>query len=178
MRASLDMVAAALAKRNGIVPDRNTIFPIYNSSGVASDPSRGLDSPVCKRWLPDAERAILKSLKPYRGGDSVLWPLKKLDNLFKHERLVIAETVILGMSAFGSRKMLLSGTRSVIHKGKKTFMLRIPSTEAFRPSYGNTLPSFDMVINEPAVGFIEVSVVPLLREFGARTRQIIALFDT
>src|SRR5271156_6611925 len=44
-RSSLDLLAATLAARNGIKPNRDTHFPIFKTAAGAADTKRGLNSP-------------------------------------------------------------------------------------------------------------------------------------
>jgi len=71
-RSSLDLLAAALACRNGVKPSATTHFPFYASHQDFIDPLKGI---VCKKWLSTAEKATFKSIAPYDGGDEVLWTL-------------------------------------------------------------------------------------------------------
>src|SRR5262249_33865389 len=94
IRSSLDLLAAALARRKGIVPDRNTHFPIFRTIDGFNNPTRGIDSAKCKNWLREADRLTIKMLKPYGGGDEFLYPFHHLDTTRKHERLVTLVPVI------------------------------------------------------------------------------------
>jgi len=42
------------------------------------DPLHGIEG---KKWLSKGEQAMIKALKPYKGGDHTLWPLHQLDIL-------------------------------------------------------------------------------------------------
>lgn len=177
LRASLDMLAAALACRNRVKPGRNTHFPIFDTAIGASDPNRGLDSQKCKHWLSDSERAIIKSLRPYKGGDDTLWTLNKLDHLFKHERLVISHANIIGATVLFPHWFMVNGTKSIVHHDEKTILGRVGRRDVFSPSYGNVAPIVDIAFNEPGLDLIDESVIPLLRRFNARVVEIIGMFD-
>ena len=86
-RAALDILAASLAQRNDKKPDAGTHFPIFASEQCMIDPLHGIEG---KKWLIKAERATIKALKPYEGGDHTIWPLHHLDVVRKHERLIKA----------------------------------------------------------------------------------------
>jgi hypothetical protein len=100
LRSSLDILAGALAARNGVPPSSNTHFPIFRSHQEFIDPLTGIEG---KKWLSGAERLILKSLKPYDGGNNFLWPLHQLDILRKHVRLItaVARPSSLGVGGAG-----------------------------------------------------------------------------
>jgi hypothetical protein len=173
VRASLDLLAAALAQRNGEVPSRNTHFPIYKTAIGASDPKGGLDSVKCKQWLSDIERAKIKALQPYGGGDAVLWSLSELDILSKHQRIVRANGEIVSAHI----RMNAAGPRPVIRMDQKTELARLPVGDSFRPHHGNTLLAVDVSIDEPRFGVNNESARPLLIRFALRVREIIGMFD-
>ena len=88
LRSSLDLLASALAVRNGKKPSRECHFPIYRSRDEFIKASN-----VRKRekWLSPRQIAIIELLKPYNGGDDELFALHHLDIARKHERLVRVE---------------------------------------------------------------------------------------
>src|SRR5208282_820791 len=89
LRSSLDILAASLARRNGVVPGHDTHFPIYRSAQEAIDPVAGIEG---KKWLSEAEVGIVKSIYPHEGRDSYPWTLHQLDIKRKHERLITLGT--------------------------------------------------------------------------------------
>jgi len=178
LRSSLDLIAAALAKRNGVVPGRNTHFPIYRDAAAASHPDRGLDSAKCKQWLSDSERAAMKALMPYGGGDPDIWPMSELDILSKHERLVRAAVNPMGSMLLGHARMAVTGMRTVRRRtDKETILAELPPGDPFTPHHGNTLLAIDIAIDEPRLGLSNETVVPLLRRFAVRTREILNTFN-
>ena len=94
IRSGLDLLAAALARRRGVVPNRDTHFPIFRTVTGFNDPARGIDSAKCKSWLRERDRLAIKALRPYGGGDEFLYPFHHLDTVSKHERLVTLVPVI------------------------------------------------------------------------------------
>lgn len=85
IRSSLDLLAASLAKRNGVTPSSKNYFPFFATEDAMLDPKKGLES---KKWLTKWERDIIKGLKPYRRGNDLLRALHDLDVTRKHERLI------------------------------------------------------------------------------------------
>jgi hypothetical protein len=85
LRSGLDLLAATLATRNRVKPNEGTHFPIFWSEQEMIDPLHEIEG---KKWLSQSERASIKALNPYKGGDDTLWPLHRLDILRKHERLL------------------------------------------------------------------------------------------
>src|SRR5215469_8528170 len=92
-RTALDLLAALLCRRNGNQPNADRHFPIFGSEQEMIDPLTGIEG---KKWLSKGERAAIKALKPYKGGDHIIWALHQLDILRKHERLIAARPDISG----------------------------------------------------------------------------------
>ena len=90
LRSSLDLLAASIAARNGEKSNSWRHFPIFDSLYEMIDPVRGIDGSERKKWLSENERAAIKALNPYKGGDETIWTLHQLDILRKHERLISA----------------------------------------------------------------------------------------
>jgi hypothetical protein len=85
IRTSLDLLASALARRNGKQPSADRHFPFYASIMDFIDP---IYVAKRKQWLSDGERALIESLKPYQGGNDRLYALHHFDVIRKHERLL------------------------------------------------------------------------------------------
>jgi hypothetical protein len=90
IRSSLDLLAVALAHRYGMAKPESANFPVAASEKEFV--SGGYKGSEFVKGLPDAERAKIEALKPYCGGNQMLWALHRLDILRKHKRLV--ETMI------------------------------------------------------------------------------------
>src|SRR5262249_52968080 len=88
LRSSFDLLAAALAVRNGKAVTREIQFAIFESEQRMLDPNNGVDS---KSWLSAGDKTLIKSLKPYKGGDDTIWPLHNLDIERKHHPLLQAD---------------------------------------------------------------------------------------
>lgn len=177
LRSSLDLLAAALAARNGKKPNPKRHFPIFDSLLDMIDPVRGIDGSERKKWLSQSERATIKALNPYKGGDDTIWPLHELDILRKHERLISAKPGVFGTHVFAAGRMLFVGTKTVERLNDKTILAHLPLSEALLVTENNTLPAILITFNETAVGFVDEQVVPTLRKFADRAAEIINLFD-
>jgi hypothetical protein len=172
IRTSLDMLAAALSRRNGIEPDRHTKFPIHElESGLRGE----LNTIKHKQWLSDAEITAIESCKPYKGGDETLYPLHRLDILRKHERLIGAEptTAEFRFSGYGLR----GGKMDWRRLKDKTILHRFPANTLLNPSQGNTNLVSEITFNEPALGLVNEPAIPLLRKFAKRCAEIVSKFD-
>ena len=96
LRSALDLLAACLVKRNGEKTNPYRHFPIFDSLYDMIDPARGIDSKERKKWLSQSERAAIKALKPYKGGNTTIWTLHEIDIVRKHERLISTAPRVLG----------------------------------------------------------------------------------
>jgi hypothetical protein len=178
LRSSLDLLAVALAARNGEKTNRYRHFPIFNSLHDMIDPFHGIEGVERKKWLSQSERAAIKRLKPYHGGDGTIWPLHELDIVRKHERLISAKPGIDGVLLLGSARMTIFGTRAVERLNDKTILARLPPSEYFSASEGNVFPAISVTFNESALGLADEDVLPTLRRFTNRVAEIIATFDS
>jgi hypothetical protein len=86
IRSSLDLLAVALAERNGAVEPKDVYFPIFDSAAAFAD---GAVKKI--KRLSDTDRSAIENLKPYKGGNDLLFALHDLDRTRKHRRLLVAE---------------------------------------------------------------------------------------
>jgi hypothetical protein len=84
MRACLDALACVLAGRNQ-QPPKNVYFPISKSEEIFR--KDGIGNKIAK--LSQTDRDIIESLRPWRGGNHLLFGLHSLDILRKHQRLAL-----------------------------------------------------------------------------------------
>ncbi len=88
LRAALDHLAFQLAWVHGTRDEKilkNTYFPIsYSADGYKTD------SPGKVKGMAKAAQNAIAKTKPYKGGDAVLWPLHRLNNIDKHRFLITA----------------------------------------------------------------------------------------
>jgi len=89
IRSSLDLLACALAARNGHPNSKSTHFPIWASEEefLTNRDPRPLEK--IKR-LSDVHKGMVKALKPYPRGNDLLCALHELDLTRKHRRLLDA----------------------------------------------------------------------------------------
>ena len=64
-------------------------FPVAKNASNWATANRRRD--MFLRLLTPDERAVIDSLKPYKGGDPDIWPLHRLDIERKHSRLLVVE---------------------------------------------------------------------------------------
>jgi len=84
LRASLDQLACALVIAGGNYPTRNTGFPVFASLGVYKDKAGEK-----VRGMGQSAIDLIDAMKPYRGGNDVLWRLDALSKIDKRRPLAI-----------------------------------------------------------------------------------------
>lgn len=170
-RSALDLLAAALAKRNRVKPSPKTHFPIYK---LRRDFLFAIKRIEKEQWLTKRQITEIKRLKPYKRGDGLLYPLHQLDIMRKHERLIDARPVISSFRYFG----VPGGRPDWQRLDDKTVLMRFPSNAVLALNYGNTNFTSEIMFNEPSLGVMNQPAIPLMRKFNARVVEIIKLFDT
>ncbi len=179
IRSALDLLAASLARRNGVVPNRGTHFPTFRTIVGFNDPSRGIDGAKCKQWLAEPDRLAIKALRPYGGGDEFLYPFHHLDTIRKHERLVTIVPVIqsLVVSEWGERPALGKLVWEGAHD--KTVLFRAPPQVRPRITESNPTLSYAISFSDPVDQTLaeKKPVFPTLRAYAARVAEIVRLFD-
>ncbi len=172
LRSSLDLLAAALALRNGPKPKTHTYFPISDTRRKFRDRIKVIEN---EKWLSKAEITEIENLRPYRGGDKLIWPLAKLDNLRKHDRLIHATFEI---STFHMTMHIPHGVADGRRIDDKTILRRFPgNAPTFTFTQGNSHITGDVTFDEPSLGLDKAQIISLLRDFAKRCTEIIKLFD-
>lgn len=169
IRTSLDLLASALARRNGKKPSADRHFPIYPTLYDFIDP---LNVSKRKKWLSDSERQIIEKLKPYRGGNDRLFALHHFDVIRKHEQLInVCVTPLRLNTQLGA---LLQGFRPVPWPGfDDDAIIATTRIDAADSQIQLTLEvrfsEGDLVSNEP--------VGKALRDFWRLAATIIEMFE-
>jgi hypothetical protein len=84
LRTALDQLACALVIAAGNYPTRNTGFPIFASLGVYRDKAREK-----AQGMEQSTVDLIDALKPYKGGNDVLWRLDVLSKIDKRHPIEI-----------------------------------------------------------------------------------------
>jgi hypothetical protein len=177
IRSALDLLASALAARNGEKPNRWRHFPIFDSLHDMIDPVLGIDRTERKKWLSQSERAAIKALSPYKGGDETIWPLHQLDILRKHERLLSTQPDIISSLRIGTDRFTVGGVAPLERIDDKAVLYRIAKDEFFPTTESNTVLALEVTFNEVAPGLGGQHVIAVIRKFAARVSEIVSLFD-
>lgn len=169
IRSSLDMLASALSARHGRADNAAAHFPVYWSVHAFVDPIAGLESTA---WLSTAEIGIIKSLKPYDGGNKTLFALHRLDIMRKHRRLLYVDVKPENFSiARGSRREDPGpGWRQADRKTVLGFVSKELLDFEIKYSAYVTIDEAVFPGREPIIG--------TLNEFAGLANSIISLFDT
>jgi hypothetical protein len=171
IRAALDLLAASLARRNGVKPSADTHFPIFASEQEMIDPLKGIEG---KKWLSKRERATIKSLKPYNGGDETLWPLHQLDIARKHYKLIDIGVRIADLWLTHYPRTQLPKIRL----DDKAILFEIPASANLVATEGNSNLTLEVTFDEARFGLPEAPAIETMRKFASRVAEIIKLFDT
>jgi hypothetical protein len=83
IRTSLDLLASALAVRNGNPGSRHVYFPVCGTQAQFLKDCKGKIKP-----LSSADQAVIERLQPYNVTDGLLLALHNLDIMRKHRKLV------------------------------------------------------------------------------------------
>lgn len=175
LRTSLDILATALARRHGVIDLESVYFPIIKTrSQFLSGKYKGHE---LVKILPAIERGILENLKPYQGGNNILWAIHALDIKRKHQRLlkVEAHPSQLSITAVGLKEDDFAPIRTEggwIRNNNET-ILGLLRRGMPRPKMEfSTFIGFD----EPETGMSHI-VLEALDQFARLTNSIISLFD-
>jgi len=165
LRSALDHCAFALVRANHCVPTKRVEFPILEGPIVSKKDEATFMNKVegMRKEVIDAIRGI----RPYKGGDDLLWRLHRLDIIDKHHMLVAAFGSITAIDGFppideqwkGDRWLGLPGVPSVLEPSQQ-FTPSIPGKKVNKESAFFA----EVVFNEPdvAVGY---PVVLALKQF-------------
>ncbi|MDP8983180.1 MAG: hypothetical protein M3O35_21605 [Acidobacteriota bacterium] len=114
LRAALDHAAYGIAVASGRVKPRHTYFPFAGTAAKFDVSARGL----CKD-VPDEIFTLFRALKPYKGGDDILWALNQIAIGDKHKLLTA-----MGSAVFRNR-LKINGRGG---------LLRIPTVPVWNPT--------------------------------------------
>jgi hypothetical protein len=164
---SLDLLSGALAARNGYPNSKDVYFPIRQSLADFQK--------INIKELSTADFGVIARLRPYKGGNDLLYALRALDNTRKHRRLVAVEPFARGLG-------VESVNGSIVHydynRAWQDFSDAIPilHTDANAADCTIRLGGVYVAFNEPAAVVHEQQVVVAIPKFVRLANSIIALF--
>jgi hypothetical protein len=173
LRTAFDLLACDLVRLKG-KNVKNVYFPFCDHPG-------GLNEMIKRRNFDRAGSdavALVKSLKPYRGGNDALRAIHDLDVLDKHQALV--PVIGAGTSPqalikfFGNDPTRVPAIASKIDRNGQTLTIMPPVTNL---PVGTKLPAkWDLVLGQEADPFGGYRPVELLHNFAKLTERIVQLF--
>lgn len=174
IRSSLDILAYALAIRYGITKPDDSYFPVAASEKVFL--SGGYKGAEFVKGLPQTERTKIESLKPYQGGNDLLWSLHRLDITRKHKRLIEPairpQTIVVsGWGRDLGQAFTPVGAYVGVHDKTVIGLL----SKSWRNKAEIKCTPY-IAFNEPSL-WGHQPVITVLREFASLAGSIIALFD-
>ena len=184
LRTALDYLAHGLVIANNARPTNETSFPILRGD-IGSEPYKSTFDRKVKGMRGDVIEKI-KGLKPYQGGNAVLWRIHALNNRDKHRLLLAAGCA---MSMFSSEpldeKLLLDPEQ--LEKALSDRFVRIPGAFPLYEGqeilidplpaepYKYVTPFAEVAINEPEI--VEpIPLMGLLQQSRRRVWQILVDF--
>jgi hypothetical protein len=146
-------------------------FPVAVSEKVFA--SGGYKGVEFVKGLPSAQSTLIENVKPYHGGNSLLWALHRLDILRKHKRLI--EVAIwpgaMSVSGWGLSGKFHPVSDFVSVNDETIIGLLTKGTQA------NVQVTPEIAINETNLLPRQAFIVAL-HDFAKLATEIVALFDT
>jgi hypothetical protein len=175
IRSSLDVLAWTIFKRDMLLHPREVYFPVAESE--AEWRSGGYKGAKFIAQLGGTERGIFESLKPYKGGNDLLYILHRLDITRKHWRLLTVSHAPSKLTIIGDFKQTeftpIHAPGGFIEGNAGETIIGLWAKGAANPQIGYTPEIFvtdtDLEIRAP--------IMPMLGEFARHTQAIIDLFD-
>ena len=168
IRSSLDLLATALAERQGMPKPEDAYFPIANSAAAFA--AGNYKGAKFVKGLPAAERQLIECLKPNKSGHKLLWPLHHLDIMRKHRRLIGVEPAPVSFRISGwSVQPVATGWM----RAQDETVLALIGKGAPKP---RITYSFSVTLGEPELPNGK-PVIAVLDDFACVAESIIKRFD-
>lgn len=126
LRSSLDLTASELARING-KSDKNTYFPISDSEGSLDERIHSTKFHLAG----DDAVELLKTFKPYRGGNAALRAIHDLDIRDKHTALIPTASLLGTRMIAPYRDGVLHPEEATVEIDPKSIKLKFPNDTAF-----------------------------------------------
>lgn len=177
IRTSLDMLAVALAERNGHSAPKDVYFPICEDLRAFLDTRRGGGKEKIKR-LSTADQAAIEGLKPYKGGNDLLYALHHLDITSKHRRLIHIDKFPRGISIAPKDGSGVGIGTVEINRAWRSFEDQAPVVWT-APHIADCDIDIGIFVAFDEGGAVEgEQVIASLRKFAGLANSIIRLFDS
>jgi len=180
LRSSLDYLACSLVRSHSpSAPIDKCGFPIFDEVPTTKEHERTFARKV--KGMEDKAIDLIKNIKPYKGGDDVLWRLHALNNRDKHRLLLTTATGLrplnVGMHMRATRQNMRGHVPDFyVSTGSRVFPLKIgtvlyvdsPDAEENK----NIEITVDVVFNEPGVCVGEPVFLVLRRSLNEVRRTV------
>lgn len=172
IRSSLDILASSLAARHCPNWIDDAYFPAASSaSAFATGNYKGSKF---VQALPAKERLIIEHCKPYKGGDTLIYPLHQLDIVRKHVRLLSAMII---PSRLGMRREALRFFEPLsiawMRSADDETVLGLLAKDSPDPEFDFTA---QVALDETAY-FAGTEIITALKIFANAAQTIIGKFD-
>ena len=166
IRSSLDLLACALAERNGHPASKDTYFPIWRNKDDFRDPKSRVLKKI--KQLSQIDQDIVKGLCPYPGGNDLLVALHDLDVTRKHRQLLKMNMSPRGLAFEGEGTITLGDWRDF---DEKTVIVSTCASMPDRKMHIGLHITFDKGVWTPSN-----DLAARLREFARLADSIINTF--
>jgi hypothetical protein len=188
LRAALDLLIWQLIEASGKVPNGHDGFPIsvsaqhFETTGIAK----------VKRRIRKEAVEVLRSVKPYKGGNDALWRLHHLDIADKHHVLYVVGSAFNSVSPGGDASASFPEEVRALMEGVMSQVFLRPADRMFPLKIGDVLfvdaggrpPAknqpkfvFDIAFGQGEIVEGE-PIVPTLHQLVGATAQTVELFAT
>jgi hypothetical protein len=188
LRSALDYLVCALVRANG-QSDKISAFPISDEEPVSKEQKARFDAKI--EGMRDEAKKIIRQIKPYKGGDDILWSLHALANRDRHRLLFTVGAAFnsfdLGAHASGIMQDLVAKSWGI--QVPKMSLWATPSDRMFPLKAGDKLFTdgpdaevnkdikfaFDIALDEPGVVAGE-SLIAIVRARHQRVMRVVEMF--
>lgn len=173
LRSSLDMVAVAVGKRHKVLFPDDIYFPVANS---ATDFLSGnYKGSKFVKGLPRADRELIETFRPYKGGNNLLFALHQMDIVRKHRRLLRAriDPVTVTIRVRGAGRKFIPVSTGLMRTAYDETVLGLITKGAEKPQ----LKFAGHVIVDETFLAVPHPVIGALYEFADLANTIIMAFD-
>ena len=172
LRAALDLMACEIVTLAGDMPDRYINFPFQTDRNqlIAT-----INGGKIKAAPPAIIDLIVDTIKPYKGGDDVLYAMNDLDIMDKHRLLipVVAVTAITDVNMSDECGNTFHFRTIAVGHGGKLNLVGTP-TNIKITKQGN--PAFDVFFDKGQV-FEGKSVIPTLHQLSQLVSSIVQTIE-
>jgi len=173
LRSALDLLACDVVRHNG----GNVTGVYFPFAGSAGELEKAIKEKNLRRASPEAV-ALLRSLKPYRGGNADLRALHDLDIHDKHKGPVAiinaVTTPIWGLTTTVNGVNQIPTWTSAIADGQ--WLISLPSDRS--PPIGTEIPSNFRFVFASETPFAGHDVIPTLHRLAKHVAGIVKAFKT